>query len=326
MKFRNDTNRTSIQVVGPKRLIARMFRIACGSFLLVAISTIGIGAEAASAHTCGTNWCSGSDDLTATNSQGNGPQIYIGEVGVYYSDPTITGSTSNAGPCTKSSSNPDGACFSTTGANSANSRDAAGTGLGTQYNWILGGPNSTYEAQYGSPYCFGWVQGGISILYGTSTSYFGNYWTYSYLMFADIEQPSSDGWYSGSGITSAQESANRQVINGFEDYVAGRSSADPSHCSNSANGLPYQYGIYSQPSTWVSIFGSAAGGSYGQFPNTPIWTIDIAASDTDPGSFSGVGWIASSSYDDGDQFWENPDHDLFYEPIYLPIFSSYDGT
>jgi hypothetical protein len=320
------TSESATQIVRLSRLIPRLVRIAAGSLLLVAISTIAIGVEAASAHTCGTNWCSGSDDSTSTNVQGNGPQIYIGEVGVYYSDPTITGSSSHNGPCSKSSSNPDGACFSSTGASSANTRAAAGTGLGTQYNWLLGGPASTYAAQYGSPYCFGWVQGGISILYGTSTSYFGNYWTYSYLMFADIEQASSDGWYNGSSITSAQEQANRQVINGFEDYVAGRSSADPTNCSGTPNGLPYQYGVYSQPSTWVSIFGSAAGGTYGQLPNTPIWTIDIATSDTDPGSFSGVGWIASSSYNDGDQFWENPDHDLFYEPIYLPIFSSYIGS
>ena len=150
-------------------------------------------------------------------------------------------------------------------------------------------------------------------------------------MFGDIESVQKDGWYNNLGgtLTNAQMQANRDVINGFEDYVAGRSSADPSHCSGPTNGLPFQYGIYSQASKWSEIFGSVSGGSYGQLPNTLIWAANWGTSDTDPNSFAGVPFFANSLYNMGNQFWGgtgHPDHDVFYEPMKLPVFGQFWGT
>ncbi len=293
--------------------------------LAVGIPLVTISEAGASTHSCVSNWCSGSDTNTSSNSKGNSPQIYLGEVGVYYSDPYITGSTSHPGPCTKTGTNVDGSCFNATGALNANLRAAAGTGVGTQYFYLLGGPNSTYEPKYGSPYCFGWAQGNYAVYYGSSTSYFGDYWDYAVQIYADIEQNAAFGWYGGSSVTASQMSMNRKVINGFEDYVAGQDSTD-SLCSGT-NGLPFQYGVYSAPYQWSFMFGSVAGGTYGVLAHTFIWTYESQLStDVDPGSFSSAQWFASSSSNVGYQFYQGPDHDLFYEPQYMPVFGTTWGT
>jgi hypothetical protein len=106
-------------------------------------------APSAAAHTCGSNWCSGSDSTTASNIQGNGPQVYIGEVDTYQHNFYGVG-----GPCP---GDPNNMCWSTTGANNAANRYNAGTGIGVEDYYFRGGAAANNQGV--TSYCWGAKQG-----------------------------------------------------------------------------------------------------------------------------------------------------------------------
>ena len=93
--------------------------------------------------------------------------------------------------------------------------------MGVWYYYFNGGASSSYEPAYPSPYCFGWAQGYNAVI--DAYNHFNQYYLSAFVMSMDIESPTSYGWYNS---TQAQ---NRQVFNGFVDYVADRSSADSAH-------------------------------------------------------------------------------------------------
>jgi hypothetical protein len=90
----------------------RRLVILAGPAIVVASLILLAGPTAtAAAHTCGSNWCSGTDGgqngVSSKNIQGSGPQIYNGEVGVYYLD--VAGG-SGGKPC-PTDGFATGACF-----------------------------------------------------------------------------------------------------------------------------------------------------------------------------------------------------------------------
>jgi len=82
--------------------------------------------SSAQAYDCGDHYCNGNDSTTGTNSNGNAPQVYFGEVGVY-----TTEFGSSTGPCT-GYSNPDNSCFNVSAAKAAQAKNAAGAGIGVE--------------------------------------------------------------------------------------------------------------------------------------------------------------------------------------------------
>lgn len=262
-----------------------------------------------STHTCGSNWCSGSDGSTANNVQGNPDQIYIGEVGIYYTD-----ENDGEGPCTGSGYS-TGVCFSTSGANGALTRKNNGTGLGVQYYYFGGGATSQFAAQYGSPYCWGWQQGYFaeSDLMNDFSGYL-NQQVYIE-MFLDIE-----GGNNVYGWDSADPANNREVFNGFTDFLAKRSPAQAG-CVSHTQYYTIQYGAYSSPDNWSSYMQG-----YGTVGNTPIWTSEsdqYPNPPSYPSSFSGAEFFGSSNYNPAWQFYSTPsgpDYDEYYEPQYLPVY------
>jgi len=279
--------------------------------LIVSAAVLGAGVASASAATpgnCESDWCSGSDSSTGANIQGNGPQVYVGEVGTYTRD-----FDGISGPCPQYAG---GMCFNNTAAQNAYARwnTTHPTGMGVQYYYLLGG----YGANRGGrdAYCWGWAQGQKAIS-EVEAGNPGDYLTGAYFLVADIE----DSTWSSSNTAN-----NRLVFNGFADYVAGRSSAD-SGCT-SANPLgPLQYAVYSAPGVFNPAFGSS-----GNLPNTPIWTWEYYCRDSWPGGT----WTPSSNSSDNAQFnwassnyhwgWQfyntcsSQDYDEFYEPMYMPVF------
>ncbi len=169
-----------------------------------------------------------------------------------------------------------------------------------------------FEPQFGSYYCWGWNQGYTAVNHANNT--YSGYLVTAYLMAIDIEGYSGDGW------SNAYQYPNRLVFNGFTDYVSGRTSQDPSHCNNTNTGVKYQYAVYSSPGEWSYSFGS-----YGTIGNTVEWTSEYCCLSSDPGSFTQAQWFGGSNYDVEWQFDENPDYDLAYEPIYMPVFGVYLG-
>jgi hypothetical protein len=190
--------------------------------------------------------------------------MYFGEVGVYYKD--IAGGT---GPCP---SDPNDACFNTDAADGAISRWTDGSGIGITFYYLGGGADSQYEPAYGSPYCFGFHQGYLAVR--DANSYFTSYIAYAFSMALDIEQNNSFGW------SNTTQAGNRDVFNGFRDYVQGFSSDDPSNCNYSNSSNKYQFTVYSAPSQWSYSFGSR-----GTITLTPVWTYSDCCQATWPGDF-----------------------------------------
>ena len=257
------------------RFISGVLGLAC--LLVVTTCT-------ASAHTCGSNWCSGSDSNTATNQQGNGPQVYIGEVSTYTNDFYGT----------------SGIAWNNTGANSAVSRYNAGTGIGVEDYYFGGGSGA--NNQNVSAYCWGAMQGyhqEYDMWY-----YHNSFWTYQHLAFLDIEDPISNyGWFR------TQQAANRDVFNGWSDFVAARQPCGLGYVDTS------QYGVYSSPSAWNNATGSSS------IANTYIWTYETCCTSAWPGASWGgrAQWFGSSSYNWGLQFEQSPDWNDVYEPDYFPV-------
>jgi len=279
----------------------RALRLAAFSVAALLVIGVQIGtAASASAHTCSSNWCSGSDGGTTYNVQGHNDQIYVGEVGIYCADLGNLCSPSCPG-------DPGGFCFNTTAANGASSRWSAGTGIGVQFYYLGGGADSELEGNYSSPYCFGWHQAVDAE--NQISSYFSSYFYQAYFVFLDIEQNGTFGW------SNTAQSANRQVFNGFWDNIAGKAPAQD--CSGSTTG-GYQPATYSAPAQWSYSFGS-----YGSIPNTPIWTYEYCCSGSWPGSYDNADSFGGSNYMAGWQFDQSPDYDVFYEPEYLPYYGEY---
>lgn len=273
--------------------------------LLVAVVAVcAVATAPAAAYTCGSHYCSGSDSGSDANAQGNWPQIYVGEIGLYLSDFYGAG-----GPCPGFGEH-DGGCFDPAAAAQATARWRAGTGVGVQDYYFTGGATAQAASEFPSPYCFGRAQG-FEAAYG-AYDYFGQYYNQQWLMAMDIEGYSSYGW------SSAYPEENRQVVNGFYDFIAGRGSADP-RCSYLHNGAERQQpAVYSSPDMW-----SYALGADGSIPNTYVWTYENCCSSTWPGDFYGgrqATFFGDSHYDWAWQFGQSPDNDVAYEPDYLPVF------
>lgn len=280
-----------------------MALLSAGMFFLAAPQIAG-------AHTCGDVWCSGNDSTTRYNVQGNNPEIYMGEVGVYYRD--IAGS---AGPCP---SDANQSCFNEAAASAALSQYQAGTGMGPEFYYLTGGGDSIYWSQYGSRYCFGWHQGKLAV--NDANNYHGGFAYYALIMSLDIEQNNAFGW------SNQTQNANRSVYQGFRDYVLGKSSGDPTNCPTPNSGFTYQHMVYSSPSQWSYSFGS----SYGNIQDTPEWTSEYCCRSTYPTGFgsgsTAAQWFGSSNYHDMWQFDESPDYDQLLEPVYLPYFGYSIGS
>jgi len=300
--------------------------------LLFQIALISAPSASATTNDCGSNWCSGSDSNTGVNVQGNAPQIYLGQVGVYSLQGTAI--TPSACPSTGSFVSPGQGCWNSAGANSALKRTTTltPTGLGLAYSWFAGGPNAKLAQNYPSPYCWGWEQGIWAeddvLSLPTAT------WRNATVMFMDIEGGTTWGWAPSS--QSGGSAQDQQVINGFQDEVALRSSAEPSKCNYGGPDLLLQYGIYSSPSQWALMFGAVSGGSLGGYVKTLMWTNEndeaTWMSPTDPTSFSNnnvheqPNWFGMSSFNCGYQYFSGAsDFDLFYEPVQLPVYSDYNG-
>jgi len=313
--------------------------IVCVALLnLLAFQGPTIAHAAVSAHSCGSNWCSGSDSGTSTNIEGNGPQIYVGEVAEWQV------------PVTKMA-------FNQSAAQSAIGRAVASTpsGVGVAYYDFGNGPTQASapvagESLVQADYCFGWEQGHqaeSNILNDYSTSV-----AYSYVIFFDMEITPTSGWLDAAvtgGSDGSYAERNRAVFNGFSDYVAGRTSANPSFCSGVSPYI-FQYGVYSSPGLWHTFFDTPTstvppayldpassntdfcnedGGKYGSLPNTFIWTNQGQnSSQTNPGTFdtgnpsTAACWFGSSNYEVGQQFVtsQSNDYDLFYVPQSMPVF------
>ncbi len=274
----------------------------------------------ASSGDCGT-YCSGTDTNTATNQQGNGPQVYFGEVG--------TGNTSVGGshPCP---SDLDGMCFSTAGANSAQTRYNNNTGLGDAFYFQTYGPNSSIKPTNLDAYCWGQYQAINAV--NNVENYFSQ-WSltpdYSYIAL-DIESAGSYGWNAGSSYYSA----NRSTFDGFTNYVSGRASGDSS-CNNTNPTWLFQYMLYASNETWYSLTGT---GSNSSIPNTPIWTSAPACYSSSypntmgPAATGASGypvWKTYSNYLQNWQFYQvitgcssTHDWDIGYSTWYEPVFGT----
>lgn len=293
-----------------RRLRSVVFAVVlCGLVLTAPALT---GRASAATHTCISNWCSGSDGATGANAQGNFPQVYMGEVGIYYTD--VNGG-SGSGPCP---GDPRGFCFNGVGALDANGRASnPGTGIGTQFYYFGGGASSSLAGNAKSPYCFGWNQGNDAVI--EVNNLFGGYQGFDTIMFFDMEQKNTYGW------SNTTQAANRQVFNGFYDSVGGR--PDAGGCTaGRPSGPVWQPAVYSNPSDWNYSMGSS-----GSIPNTPEWSVGNCCSDTWPGGFgSNTQWFGSSNYHLAWQFDIHPpglgDWDVLFEPFVEPLSGQTIGT
>ena len=220
--------------------------------LILAALAAAVFAGSAEAHTCGSNWCSGSDSNTSVNTQGNADQVYIGEVSTYTNDFYGT----------------SGIAWSNTGANGAVSRFNAGTGIGVEDYYFGGGAGANNQGV--SSFCWGAEQA-YHQAYDMYT-YHNSYWAYEEMAFLDIESPISNyGWYS------TETAANVQVFDGWSDYISGKAT----NCGLPTNsyGLS-QFGVYSAPDAWNTATNSDS------VPNTYIWTYENSCN----ASFPGTNW------------------------------------
>jgi hypothetical protein len=284
------------------RIAAPVIVAALAAMLLVSVLPGG-PALAAASHTCGSNWCSGTDSNNGTkNIEGNNPQIYTGEVGHYYTD----FGCGSGGPA-----------FDTTAANNAMSRWNAGTGMGVWFYYFVGGYTSTCN-NAPSAYCWGWDQG-YEASYHAAHSY-SDYIPSAYVMMMDIESPSDYGW---SDMYQAQ---NREVFDGFTDEVADRTSKD-SRCTSHYSDDIYQYGIYSDNSDFSYALGSST-----TYTGTLKWTYQYYCYTTYPQSFVDAEWFGGSDNNDEWQYLHdcsaagNNDYDVLYEPVYLPALGFSIGS
>lgn len=283
------------------------------SLLLIASGIYGdlpSGTANASVPTCPSGFCSGADSNTAYNYQGSSPQLYIGEVGTYYRD--FTGAQ---GPCP---SDINESCFDSTGAASALSLYESNQGLGVQFYYLGGGADLPYALDYGSYYCFGWEQGYLAEL--EAVYYHASYVDANefLIMALDVEGYESNGW---SEMTRAQ---NRDVFDGFRDYLLQRSSADPAHCDQSPGIYYIQQAAYSSPTLWSYSFGPQA--QYYSISQTPVWTNEYCC-ESYPGNYSMFEPFGDSSYYLAWQFYGglSADYDISEEPVYLPAYGAYLG-
>jgi hypothetical protein len=154
---------------------------------------------------------------------------------------------------------------------SANSQQANtnykkyGIGIGTGVYWFMGGPgvDPHYNGTASEAYAWGQRQAVRAVADAN-----GQQVTYR-VLFIDVELPgvapaTDNGWNSVytspcSGVKKASyipASVDRADFNGFWDYIH-------------AHG--YIPGVYSEPGTWASIFGT---GSAASIPNTDEWTYE----------------------------------------------------
>lgn len=189
--------------------------------------------------------------------------------------------------------------------------------MGTFFYYFGGGGDSEYWSQYGSRYCFGWHQAILAV--NDANNYFSSYIAEAALLALDIEGNGSYGW------SNQTHAANADVVNGFRDYLLGRSSGDPNNCPGSDLNTTYQDAIYSSPAQWSYSFSS----SY-LIGNTPEWTSEHCCTGSYPTGFgsgsTGAQWFWSSNYHDMWQFDEGPDYDQLKEPVYLPAFGISVGS
>jgi hypothetical protein len=289
------TDQSEQKGTGPVRVLMR------GGLLAALVVIVGLPGGA-TASTCGSNWCSGSDGSTGANVQGNGPQMYGGEDGSY-SVTFYNGSR----PCP---SDPGGVCWNTTGASNAQSRYQSNTGIGIASYYFGGGAAANNQGL--SSYCWGVDQATAAA--GGMDSTFRSWRSAQYLMFMDIEDPvSSYGW------ASTEQAANRQVFNGFYDYTDGSAPCG----KDKTPGDLSQPGAYSAPDAWSSAMGSNGG-----IPNSYVWTYEQCCT----GSWTGSNWggrfqnFGGAQYRWDLQFDQNPDYDDAYEPDWLPVFGIYLGN
>jgi hypothetical protein len=301
--------------------------------VLVGVSMVSIGAgfmEGASASTpsCGSTNCSGSDSNTGTNWQGNAPQLYVGEVGIYYEDfpkgHPIGGGAGGSGPYKNAflTGTWSGTPAKSSGAAGAIGRLQTGSGLGVAFYYFLGGSGSSAD-NYSDPYCFGWNQGADAVQHVTATysTYINAENSLSY-MFMDIEQGANTGWTAGSLAN------NREVFDGFFDYVSGKVSSHSS-CSGQNGSYWFQPGVYSAGATgtsneWLDDMGSSDQNQTGYIPNTPIWPYENKISQSgcpdQPTSWGSATEFGDSSYKQAWQFCLSYDYDIFTDPMYMPYF------
>jgi hypothetical protein len=286
--------------------VSRFARFTPLSALLIAIAPMTLLAPAwALASTCPNNFCSGSDSGTGINAQGSTAlQIYFGEVGIYYID-----RGGGTGPCPSDPGH--GVCFNTTAASNADAKHSNNTGLGAEFYYFGGGWGSPYAPPWKTPYCWGWVQANYAAQ--DAHTYFSSYEANSWYMVMDVEGNSTYGW------NNTLQAQNQQVLNGFQDFIEGKSSAD-SNCTWTNSILDYQPAVYSAPAQWSYSFGSWT------IPNWPEWTYESCCTSTYPGNLSTAQWFGGSHYGIGQQFDQNPDYDISQEPQYMPYWGFSLGT
>ncbi len=298
----------------PRRLLA-----AIGVAASLAAQYLVLPPAWATGSTCGNGggWCNGNDGSTRHNISDNEPQIYLGEVGVYYHD-----FEGMSGPCT---GDPYDACFSPGAAAGADTRWSAGTGLGVQFYYFGGGSTASAENDYGSAYCWGYRQG-----YKATAHVASQYLQYipeGYIIAFDIEAGSQGA--DQFGWSNLYPSRNRKILDGFRDYVQGIPSNDTANCNYNNTGTPYQEDVYSSPSEWSYAFTS-------DITQTPIWTYVYDCYPNWPGGFSpssdsthNARWFGGSSWKEMWQFKHvciNQDYDIAKEPMWLPWFQIYIGS
>ncbi|HUY55502.1 MAG TPA: hypothetical protein VMV23_10120 [Candidatus Nanopelagicaceae bacterium] len=143
-----------------------------------------------------------------------------------------------------------------------------------------------------------------------NNDFFGQYYSID-VQFIDVE---------GSYWASATDAANREVFNGFYDYVHDLPEESGQNCSQPEIGYAWQPAIFSSPNEWNSYLASA-----GTISGTPEWTSEYCCTGSYPASLSGAEWFGSSQYEWLWQFDETPDYDIMDAPQYVPALGIYWG-
>jgi hypothetical protein len=255
----------------------------------------------ASAHSCGDVWCDGNDGSTRYNSNGNDPQIYVGEVGTYLNDWN--------GPVHPCPSGVGGMCFLSGAADGAVTRYQNSTGISVHFYYFLGGPDSGRRPSGVTAYCWGWKQ--ANAMFTDVGADFGKWDGWASVIFGDIEGGSTYGW------DTTTQNANRDVLDGFRDNVANNSSQQPGNC-NGGSHTSFQAGIYSSPSQWNSALAGT-----GDIPNLFEWTAVKCCTSTYPGDFTGTSthyadWFGGNNHHFAWQYDEGPDRDIAKAGLNMP--------
>lgn len=127
-------------------------------------------------------------------------------------------------------------------------------GVGAGGFWFMNGPNDTRGTGLG-PYDWGHRQGQWAVSDWERWYDNGKHRMPFTILWMDVEGPGSNGW----GTNNA---ANRQVFNGFWDYVAGA-------------GKGLAPGVYSTQSQWDSIMNGHTG-----IAHTWEWTAQVSRADS----------------------------------------------